>query len=67
MQDYWGIALLRMGHINIYLARFDTNVAPVADFRIEYHRLVRRLNIGNGKYFFLLGHFNLQTQLFFEK
>jgi hypothetical protein len=60
VQDNRGFALFRMGNIYIYLADLDTMVAPVADYRIEQHRVVRRDDIGHRDDFFL-GHLSLQS------
>ena len=53
MQDNRWFAFLRMRDIYIDLTCFYTDVTPVTDFRIEYHRVIRRRNIGNRKHFFL--------------
>jgi hypothetical protein len=53
MQDNRRLAFLRMGNIHIYLAYFYTDVAPVADVRVEQYRIVRRRNIRNSEYFFV--------------
>ena len=53
MQDDRRIALLRMRNINIDLACFDADVASVTDLRIEFHRIIRRRDIGKSKNFFL--------------
>jgi hypothetical protein len=47
VQNNRRLACLRMRYIHIDLARFYTDVAPVANFRVEDHRIVRRSNIGN--------------------
>ena len=52
-------ALLGMGYINVYLADFNTMVAPIADIRIENHGVVRCSDIRNSDYFFLR-HLSLQ-------
>ncbi len=66
VQDNGRFTLLRMRYIDIYLACFYTNVAPVADIRIEYYRLVRCGNIRNSEYVFL-SHFILQKQNWFKR
>ena len=53
MQDDRRLALLRMRNIDIDLACFDADVASVTYLRIEFHRIVRRRNIGKSKNFFL--------------
>jgi hypothetical protein len=40
-------ALLGVGYINVYLADFNTMVAPITDIRIENHGVVRRGDVGN--------------------
>ena len=59
VQDNRRFASLGMRYIHIDLAYFYTDVAPVADIRIEYDRLVRRRDIRNSKNF-ILGHVLLQ-------
>jgi hypothetical protein len=59
MQYHRRFAFLGVGYINIYLADFYTVIAPIANIRIEDHRIVRCRNIRNGDYFFL-SHLFLQ-------
>jgi hypothetical protein len=49
VKDNRRLALLRMRYIHIDLACFHTNIAAVADFRIEQYRLIRRRDIWDSK------------------
>jgi hypothetical protein len=53
MQDNRGLAFVRIGYINIYLAYFDAMVAAIANFRIEDCRSIRCSYIGHSVYCFL--------------
>ena len=59
VQNNRRFAFLRMRNIHINLAYFYTDVAPVADIRVEYDRIVRRRDIRNSEYLFP-GHVLLQ-------
>ncbi len=66
MKDNRWSAFLRMRDIYIDLTCFYTDVTPVTDFRIEYHRVIRCRNIGNRKHFFLR-HVFLQKFIYKER
>jgi hypothetical protein len=53
MQDDRWFACLGMRYVDIDLAGIYADVAPVADFRIEEHRIVRCRDIGKRENFFL--------------
>jgi hypothetical protein len=57
MQQDWRLPFFRAWDKYIHLAYIDTNVTPIADFRIEYDRPCVRGQIGNGIRF--LRHTNL--------
>jgi hypothetical protein len=53
MKDDGRFALLRMRYINVDLACIHTDVASVANIRIEDHRIIRCSDIRHREYFFL--------------
>jgi hypothetical protein len=58
MKDNRRFALLGVGYINVYLADFNTMIAPVAYIGIKNHGVVRCCDVRNSDYF-LLGHLSL--------
>ena len=51
MQDNRWFSFLRMWYIHIDLADFHAMVAPIADFLVEQHRIVRCIDIWNSDYY----------------